>query len=123
MGYSVTVLCWDMSGQGQATESTEDFEIIRYRRSVGKAGARYFALWPLWWAWLIRRFIAGRYDLVHVMNVDCVVPAVISRLVCKHKIVYDIRDAWGMSLSTQRFPLPQVFTALDRVFTPFADGL
>ena len=123
MGHSVTVLCWDLSGEGQAREVKDGVEIVRYRRPVTKAGAYYFCMWLLWWVWLIRKFVAGRYDLVHVMNVDCVVPAVMSGIICRHKIIYDIRDAWGMSLSTQRFPIPQVFTALDRIFTPFVDGL
>lgn len=123
LGYSVTVLCWDMSGESPARESRGDFEIIRYRRRVGKAGVKYFSLWLLWWLWLMRKFIVGRYDLVHVMNLDAMIPAVMSRIVCKHKIVYDIRDAWGLCLTGQMFPIPQIFCMLDRFFTPFADGL
>ena len=96
MGYSVTVLCWDMKGESPATESRGDFEIIRYRRRVGRAGVKYFSLWPLWWIWLIRQFIVGKYDIVHVMNLDTVIPAILSRPICGHKIVYDIRDPWGL---------------------------
>ena len=123
LGYSVTVLCWDMLGERPAVESKDNFKIIRYQRRVGKAGVKYFCLWPLWWIWLIRQFIIGKYDIVHVMNLDTVIPAILSRPICGHKIVYDIRDPWGLCLTGQPFPIPQIFSALDRIFTPFVDGL
>ena len=123
LGYSVTVLCWDTSGAGLAVEPKKDFKIIRYRLRIGKAGVKFFLMWPLWWIWLLSKFIVGRYDFVHVMNLDTVIPAIFSRVICRHKIVYDIRDAWGLCLTGQPFPIPQIFTMLDRIFTPFVDGL
>jgi glycosyltransferase involved in cell wall biosynthesis len=57
------------------------------------------------------------------MNLDCVIPAVLSRVHRRHKIVYDIRDAWGLCLTGQPLPIPQVFTILDQLFTPYVDGL
>ena len=121
-GYSVTVLCWGVSGRGPSREQCGGFEIIRYCRRVGRAGIRFFLLWPFWWMWLIRRFLAGRFQAVHVMNLECVIPAVVSKSLCGHKIIYDIRDAWGMM--AEPWPvLAFCFTRLDRLMAAHVDGL
>ncbi|NLF33079.1 MAG: glycosyltransferase family 4 protein [Planctomycetes bacterium] len=123
LGFKVTVLCWDFTGQQPAREQADGLEILRYGRKVPKAGAKFFLSWPLWWRWLRGQFLRHRFDIVHVMNLDCAIPAVQTRRRAGHKIVYDIRDAWGLCLTGKPFPLPQVFSWLDRVFSHRVDGL
>jgi len=122
-GFEVTVLYWDHTGREPDREVVDGLPIIAYKHRIAHAGIRYFLAWPLWWRWLARQFRRGRYDIVHVMNVDSAVPAVLSRRRCGHRIVYDIRDAWGLSLTNRMFPAPQILTWLDRVFSHRVDGI
>jgi len=123
IGFRVTILCWDFTGKKPAREFVDGFEVIRYQRKIGQAGVKFMLSWPFWWIWLLRQFFRGKFDFLHVMNLDCVVPAVLSRCMLGHKIVYDIRDAWGLCLSGFPFPIPQFFTLLDHIFSALVDGI
>jgi len=110
-------------GEGEARETHDGVPIERYLARVGKAGVKLLLLWPFWWAWLMWRFVTRRYEVVHVMNLECMIPAALAKPLAGHKVVYDIRDPWGLCMTNRPFPLPQVFTQLDRLFTPMVDGL
>ncbi len=77
----------------------------------------------MWWAWLVCQLIRGRFDLVHAMDIDTLIPAALGRIVLDYKLIYDCRDGLGLVLANIHFPVPQTFTALERVFAPMADGL
>ncbi|MCG3178513.1 MAG: hypothetical protein BIFFINMI_00841 [Phycisphaerae bacterium] len=123
LGYEVTVLCWNVGGDLPAREQADGFDILRFQRPVPASSKKYFLYWPLWWIWLFRQYLRGHYDLIHAMNLDAFVPAVACKLFRRVKVVYDIRDAWGLCLTGQPFPVPQLFTLLDRMVAPFADGI
>lgn len=123
MGFEVTAYGWDYTGKLPSIEKKDGFVVKRYGRKMPKAGAKFFLSWPFWWKWLKNEFLQNKYDYVHVMNLDCVIPAVRTRRRAGHRIVYDIRDAWGLCLTAKPFPLPQMFTWLDRVFSDRVDGL
>ena len=123
LGCHVDVYCWDTKNQHPAEETIDGVRITRYKRYCPAGSAWYFIFWPLWWFWLIRKYWSGNYDLLHVMNLDPFVPAAIHGLYSKTKVLYDIRDPWGMCLTGKPFPIPQLVTLLDKIVSPFADGL
>ena len=88
-----------------------------------RAGFRYFAMWPLFWIWLAKELRNHGYTHLHVMNIDCVIPAVFSKMIHRQIVVYDIRDAWGMTLALVSRRAAYVFQQLDRLFSSRVDGL
>jgi glycosyltransferase involved in cell wall biosynthesis len=122
-GFTVSVLCWDHSGNGRAEETIDRLPIRRFLKRVPPASARLFLSWISWWAWLLRRLLAERYEIVHVMNLDALIPAVMAKVFRRFKLVYDIRDPWGMILSRHPWLVRQTFTLADRVLSRFADGI
>ena len=75
MGLKATILCWDKSGKKQAREVVDGTEVIRFRRYIPPRNVLLFVWWPVWWGWLLWRLIRGRYDLVHTMDIDTLVPS------------------------------------------------
>lgn len=122
-GFEVTVLCWNVNGDLPQREQRDGFEIRRYQRRIPPASPKFFLCWPLWWIWLFGQYFKGRFDLIHAMNLEAVVPAIACKPFRKHKVVYDIRDAWGQCLTAKPWPFPQLFTLFDRLVAPFADGI
>jgi glycosyltransferase involved in cell wall biosynthesis len=123
LGYHVVVYSWTTSDGAPAEEVVDGTLIRRYTKKMPRAGVKYFAMWPLLWAWIARAIRDEGHDYLHVMNLDCVIPAVLSKPFLGHKVVYDIRDPWAMALVKVSLPLARVFRTLDRVFASKVDGM
>ena len=123
MEYPVDIYCWTTSEGTPAEEVVEGFVIRRYTRKMPRAGVRYFAMWPLFWLWLLKAIRNGHYTHLHVMNLDGVIPAVLSKPLFRHQVVYDIRDPWGMALVKVSRPLALLFRELDRLFSAHVEGI
>ncbi len=122
-GFATTMLCWDRTGQKPKEEIIGHTRILRFHGRYTPQSIRFVMLWPLWWLWITWKLIAGRYNLVHAINLDSIVPVVLARPFLGYKVIYDIRDAWGLSLTDRPFPVPQIFTQMDRILSPMVDGL
>jgi glycosyltransferase involved in cell wall biosynthesis len=123
LGGRPTVICWDKSGRGLSREVVEGCDVLRFRKHIPARNAILFAWWPAWWAWLLRQLIAGRYDLVHAIDLEAMIPAAIGKCLGGYRLVYDCRDSLGLVLSNVRAPVPQAFAAMERLFLPAADGM
>ena len=123
LGLQPTILCWDKSGKEPKREIINGVEVLRFRKHILPRSILLFAWWPVWWAWLLWQLMRGRFALVHAMDIDTLVPAVAGKMALCYRLIYDSRDALGLSLTNVRFPVPQLFTCLDRLFTLAADGL
>lgn len=123
LGYEVTILAWDLYGSARRETQVGDWRVVWYTRSFPPRSKKYFLYWVLWWVWVMRQLLKRRYAVVHAMNLEGVVPCVLLRRLRGYKLVYDIRDAWGQAISNRRFPLPQVFRAMDRWAARGVDGL
>lgn len=122
-GFKVTVLCWDFSQKKPLKEKLDGFKILRFQRRLRYTSLTFILSWPLWWWWIAKTCLAERFDFVHVMNLESVVPAVLVKKLAKHRIVYDIRDPWGMMTSRMPWPIPQFFSLQDEIFSACADGI
>lgn len=123
-GCEVTVLCWDFSQKKPLKEMRDGFRIIRFKHRMGRySSLKYLLSWLLWWFWIAKTCLSERFDFVHVMNFESVVPVVLIKRMAKHCIVYDIRDPWGMATSAMPWPVPQIFSLLDRIFSTRVDGM
>jgi len=123
MGFDVTVLCWNINGDLPEHESNGEYEIHRYQRTIPAGSIKYFLCWPLWWIWLFRQYLAGSYAIIHAMNVDSVFPGILTKLFSKTKVVFDVRDAWGMCLTAKPWPFPQLFRIFEKINARFADAI
>ncbi len=124
LGFEVDALGWDMSGKRPKREPLAGGgEVRRFRRYIPPRSVHYFLTWPIWWAWLVWHLLHGRYELVHTMNVETLVPTLIAKLLGGCRLVYDVRDPLGMALSNVRWPVPQAFRLLDRLLAPMTDGI
>ncbi|MCD4699923.1 MAG: glycosyltransferase [Phycisphaerae bacterium] len=123
MGLRATVLCWDLTGRQAATDMVNGHRILRFRRYVPPRSIRLFLWWPAWWCWVLWQLFRGRFHIVHAMNFGALPPAVAGRMIFGYRLIYDVRDALGLVLANIRWPVPQVFTVLERTLALASDGL
>jgi glycosyltransferase involved in cell wall biosynthesis len=122
-GFGVTILSWDPAPDQPAAEMRDGVEILRFKRNIPNGTICQFLFWLLWCFWVVKVTSLCRFNVVHVMNLEALIPAIVAKLITGHRIVYDIRDAWGMVTSQMPFPIPQIFTCMDRILSAHADGI
>ncbi len=123
LGHEPVIFGWNVNGDLPAEDAWDGVPVYRYGRRIPPASMKFFLCWPLWWLWLIRQFLKHKPDVVHAMNSDSAFPAGLLGLFTRLKVVYDLRDAWGMCVTNKPFPFPQLFKLFERVTAWLCSGL
>lgn len=123
LGYTITVLAWDRTCTKPAEEYQDGWRICWFRRSYRAGSPIFFVLWVPWWLWVVRQLVNVRYEIVHAMNLECVLPCIMARPFRRFKLVYDIRDAWGQMFSKSRRVAARLFQLCDRWAAKHVDGM
>ncbi|MGD0077233.1 MAG: glycosyltransferase [Sedimentisphaerales bacterium] len=124
MGYTITILSLDKSGDKHDHERVNDWEIIWYHHKY-KSGNKISFLWAwlCWWVWVIRKIYRGNYDLVQASNLESIVPCVFARKFRKFTLVLDIRDLWGMACGQSYRRMMRIFNTMERWAAKRVDGI
>lgn len=123
MGHEPIIFGWNVTGDLPAEDTWEGVPVYRYDRAVPPASSKLFLSWPLWFFWLLRQFFRHKPELIHAMNAESAFPAALYARLTGAKVVYDLRDAWGMCVTGRRFPIPQGFKLLERITAWLSDGI
>jgi glycosyltransferase involved in cell wall biosynthesis len=57
-------------------------------------GTGVLPLLPLWWGFVLVRLLTMRFDIVHAVNFDSVIPCVIAAKIKRKPVVYEILDVY-----------------------------
>ncbi len=95
-GYSITLICWDRDCQDNSPQWTpgDDYREIRLRLRA-PWGARVLPLMMLWWCFAFFWLMAVRGNMVHAVNLDSGIPAVIAGKLRRRRVVYEIFDVYA----------------------------
>ena len=121
-GYQVTLLCWDRAGRSRPVvpppeEAKPDREI---RVRIGAPyGIRVLFFLPIWWCVELFWLLVEKWDLVHVIDFDSVVPAAIAGKIKRKPLIYEILETYE-----DEIVLPKVIRnaaiKIDRLFVRLA---
>ena len=96
-GYSTTVLCWDRDCNITKPElqgdEIKDYKEIRIRIKAPR-GIRVLFFLPIWWCVELFKLMVERWDVVHAIDFDSVVPAIIASKLKKKPLVYEILETY-----------------------------
>lgn len=94
-GYDVSVYLWDRRCEFPRSESRDGYRITRLRRRGSYGGPDLVIRLPLWWFRCLLQVATTRPDIVHAVDFDSALPAVLSKRIFCHRLVYDIFDFYG----------------------------
>ena len=118
-GYSVTLLSWDREGNAAATPHGYDEIRLKYRAPWG-IGVLLFL--PVWWCFVFTKLLAKKWDIVHALNIDSAIPAIIAARLKRKLVIYEILDVYEDGIV-----LPGVIRAvvlcIDKLFMRLADAI
>ncbi len=120
-GHDVTVLAWDREARHPKLENKDGYQAHRFRFKA-PLGPRVLLYLPIWWAYEFWWLLRAKWDVVHVIDVDTILPAVILARIKRKRIIYEIADAFE-----DLRPLPKMLrglcVAIDRTFMRLADAM
>ncbi len=102
-GHSVTVLCWDKSGNNPQTEVKEGIKVVRVRDTPFMSFLPYEILKLKFWWRKAYRVAMGLYkeepfDIVHCHDLDTLETGVMLKRKLSVPLIYDAHEIWGYML-------------------------
>jgi len=90
-GYSTKHIYWDRDRQAGNLMELEDHEAIPLRLKA-PWGTQILLLLPVWWSFVFVRLLLTRFDVVHAVNLDSIIPCIIAAKLKGKPVVYEILD-------------------------------
>lgn len=100
-GHRVEVMAWDRDCRLPARETSEGFDVLRFR--IRGSYGSFLRLMPgflRFYLGLLVRSLGREPDLVHCHDMDTLVPGVLVRLLTGARLVYDMHESYPDFVST-----------------------
>jgi len=120
-GYTVTLLSWDREDNADKSIKPEDYEEIRLRYRA-PWGIKVLPFLAIWWCFVLIRLLIAEWDVVHALNIDNAIPAVIAGKLKRRPVIYEILDVYEEGLLLPR-AIKAVLMYIDKLFMRLADAI
>jgi glycosyltransferase involved in cell wall biosynthesis len=89
---------------------------------INAQGYKSILFWPIWWLYIFYSLIRVNYDIIHVLNYNSVIPALIVSKIKNTPIIYEIMDT---SYDDREIPnfLRKIFVSFDKIFMKLSDAV
>jgi len=124
IGYTITVLCWDRDCKtsGSPKEAiNNNCKEVRLRLKTTYDIKRFFLI-PIWWSFIFFWLMTRRWNVVHVVNADSILPAIVAGKIKNKPVIFDILDVEIDMLSLPH-RLRQIFIGIYKIFMRFASAV
>jgi len=116
----ITVICWNRENGAKIIEKSKGYKEIQITLKA-PWGVKILIFLPLWWLLVFLRLLIIKWDVVHAINFDCVIPAVIAGRIKKKPIIYEILDVYEDTLVLPK-QLRSVIVGIDKFFMRLSDA-
>ncbi|MFC2048354.1 glycosyltransferase family 4 protein [Chloroflexota bacterium] len=119
-GAEVTLICWDRERQASPPHQQKDnFREIRVRVKA-PWGVKILPFLPIWWCFSLFHLMLTKWDVVHALNFDSIIPAVIAGKLKRKPVIYEILEVYeGRLPKTVR----NICIRLDKLFMRLSDSI
>ena len=123
-GFKITMLCWNRGNEisDNYFEITDNYSVKRFnfRAPIGPATVIFF--WPIWWLYMLFWLLRMNWDIVHVLNYDSALPALIAGKLKNKPVIYEILDTTYDAPSIPNV-IRKIFVFFDRLLMFFSDAV
>lgn len=112
-GYDVILLVWDRMGIKE-TENINGYTIYRFGFKAPHDKSTVVFYLPIWWLYEFFFLLKQESTVIHVCDLDTLIPAIFVKFIKKVKLCYTIYDFYADNL-------PNKFPLLFRKFVAFAE--
>lgn len=120
-GYKFTLLCWDRECKDAPPSQKyveDDFREVRIRLRA-PWGVKILPFLPIWWCFSFFHLMLTKWDVVHAVNFDCIIPSIVAGILKKKPVVYEIQETYEDDVVLPRI-VRYFFIHVDRLFIRLA---
>lgn len=115
-GYSVILICWDRNRNNsrfsQVARKNNYFQITMRLRAP--FGVKILPLLPIWWCFVTFHLLKSKYEIIHAINFDSIIPAAIISKIKRKPIIYEMHDTYEDHILLPRW-LRNIFVYIDKL--------
>lgn len=96
-GYDISLLCWDRQGRLSKkfqNKKEEDYKEIPLHIHA-PYGPKVLLFLPIWWCFVFWKLMTTRWEIVHSINLDTILPSLIAARLKKKPMIYEIFDVYA----------------------------
>ena len=120
-GQKAKLILWDRVCNNKNSARQTEFEEITLRLKA-PWGIKILLFLPIWWSFVFINLLVTKYDVIHAVNFDSIIPALIAGKLKKKPIVYEILDVY-----VDEIVLPQLIRKItlgvDKIFMRFSNAI
>jgi glycosyltransferase involved in cell wall biosynthesis len=120
-GYAITLLCWDRDGRAGSAAKPGPYNQITLKFDA-PVGSRILFFLPFWWVFVWFRLMRLEVDIIHAINFDSVVPALVAAKLKRKPLVYEIFDVYVDNKVVPRL-VRWLGIKVEKLFIRFAEGV
>jgi glycosyltransferase involved in cell wall biosynthesis len=117
-GYIVKIINWDRDYSEK--NSVEDNQIQMYLQAP--KGPKILLYLPFWWLFVIYYLFKQKWDIIHVVNYDSIIPALIVAKIRKKPVIYEILDILEFHMEMP-FSARKLCLFIDKIFMKASKGV
>lgn len=92
--YTFTLLCWDRECKTNKLERPKDYEEKRLKLKAPAGNIKALTFFPIWWCFIFIHLLISKWDIVHAVNFNCIIPALIAGKLKRKPVIYEILDVY-----------------------------
>ena len=124
-GYAVTLLLWDQ--YCDSLDSSKDvegsyYEEIHLKLKSPAFGFKKLPFFPIWWLFEFYKLIVNKWDIVHVINFDSIIPALLAAKLKGKQVIYEILEPCEDSVILP-MRIRNFFIYIDKIIMRFVSGV
>ena len=123
-GYYVEILLWDRSSNKSKVEKNGNLTVYYFGLKAYYGKLKLAPYLMVWWAYELQFLLKNDADIIHACCFDTVVPAILTKLLKRKKLIYDIFDFYAEALP-EHIPtyIINFVATLERLCIQFADAV
>ncbi|MDH4366662.1 MAG: glycosyltransferase family 4 protein [Dehalococcoidia bacterium] len=120
--YTVTVIGWERWGAYSPLDANNSYGVKKFRLTVPPNSLKVALCLPIWWLFTMWQLLVERWDVVHAVDFDTFVPALLIAQIKRKPIVYDIADFYADTIGFPILPglSRKIVAKIDRTLMRFA---
>jgi len=117
-GHTVNIICMCTKCKSELSNGV----IIHNLKLIDRQGLASIFYWPIWWIYEFHLLSCIQTDIIHVLNYNSILPAIIVGKIRKIPVIYEIMDTTYDELKLPE-TIRKIIIIFDKIFMRYSDAI
>jgi glycosyltransferase involved in cell wall biosynthesis len=121
-GYDITLISWDRECKSKIRDKNpKEYKDLIFRLKA-PTGPKILPLLPLWWCFVFTQLFVSTWDVVHIINMDSIIPASLIAKLKRKPIIYEMHDTYEDHIVLPK-PVRSFALRIDKLFMKLSNAV